>query len=112
MPAVGGWWKMSARYVVRLQWEPPIVMHVRFTTRRRDVTNYAILLTTVRQGKVLSVRLYDGAHGINEMHRYRRDQRKQPPEIFHGGTLGEGMRAATDQIERTYQSMIEGWQSQ
>jgi hypothetical protein len=80
--------------------------------------NYAVLLTveqevlTVEQeGEIHTVRLYNGAHGINEMHRYTRTAGKQPAEVFHGGTLGEGMRAATKQIKSTYQSMIEAWQA-
>lgn len=103
---------MSARYFIELENDPNVSMHVRFTTRRRDVTNYAVLLTTVHEGKIHSVRLYDGVHGINEMHRYTRDQRKQPAEVFHGGTLGEGMREAIEQVKRTYESIIEGWQAQ
>jgi hypothetical protein len=45
------------------------------------------------------------------MHRYTRAQGKQPAERFHGGTLGEGMRVAIEQIKHTYQSMIEAWQA-
>jgi hypothetical protein len=36
---------------------------------------------------------------------------KQAAEIFHGGTLGTGMRAAIDEIERNYRSIIEGWRN-
>jgi hypothetical protein len=86
-------------------------MHVDFTTRRREVIDYAVLLTISREGERQTVRLYDGAHGVNEMHRYTRTLGKQPAEVFHSGTLGEGMRAATDQIERTFPLMIEAWRT-
>lgn len=32
--------------------------------------------------------------------------------FFHGGTLGEGMRAAIFEVERGYREMIEGWKRQ
>lgn len=84
-------------------------MHVSFTTRRREIADYAVLLTFELEGEVHTVRLYDGAHAVNEMHRYTRAAGKQPVEIFHRGTLGEGMREATRQIRSTYESMIEAW---
>lgn len=37
---------------------------------------------------------------------------KQPGAPFHAGTLGEGMRAAIEEIERGYGEMIEGWKRQ
>ncbi len=102
---------MNTEYFVELDDVSDDRMHVRFRTRGRDITNYAVLLTVERDGKRRTVRLYDGAHGINEMHRYTRAQGKQPAETFHGGTLGEGMRVAIEQIKHTYQSMIEAWQA-
>jgi hypothetical protein len=33
------------------------------------------------------VRVYDAAHGHNEMHRYTRSGGKEPGEVFHSGTL-------------------------
>ena len=102
---------MSAEYFVELGGNSEKLMHVRFTTYRRDITNYAVLLTVEKEGEMDTIRLYDGAHAINEMHRYTRSAGKQPAEVFHGGTLGEGMRAATTQIKSTYQSMIEAWQA-
>jgi hypothetical protein len=102
---------MSAEYFVELGGDSGKLMHVDFTTRRRDITNYAVLLTVEHEGETHTVRLYDGAHAINELHRYTRTGGKQPAEVFHSGTLGEGMRAATEQIKSTYQSMIEAWQA-
>lgn len=68
-----------------------------------------MLLTVELEGEMHTVRLYDGAHGVNEMHRYTRTAGKQPAEPFHSGTLGEGMRAAREQIKSTYKAMIEAW---
>jgi hypothetical protein len=102
---------MSASYIVEFNEDLGSEMHVDFTTRQRDVVDYAVLLTVKQKGEAQTVRLYDAAHGVNEMHRYTRMQGKQPAEVFHRGTLGEGMRAAADQIQRTYPLMIEAWQA-
>lgn len=102
---------MNTEYFVELDDVSDDRMHVSFATRGRDITDYAVLLTVERDSERHTVRLYDGAHGINEMHRYTRTKGKQSAETFHGGTLGEGMRAAIEQIKRTYQSMIEAWQA-
>jgi hypothetical protein len=59
-----------------------------------------------------TVRVYDGAHGVNEMHRYTASRGKQPGTVFHSGTLGEGMRAAIAEVEHGYRGMIEGWERQ
>lgn len=55
------------------------------------------------------MRVYDGAHGVNELHRYGRRAGKHAAEIFHRGTLEEGMRAAIDDAESGYEAMIESW---
>jgi hypothetical protein len=54
--------------------------------------------------------VYDGAHGINEMHRYGWRRGRQSAVVVHGGTLGDGMRSAIAQIKSTYEEMIDGWQ--
>ena len=59
-----------------------------------------------------SFRLYDGAHGENELHRYTQDGGKQAAEVFDRGTLGEGMRGATKEIRQGYEAMIEAWSKQ
>jgi len=43
------------------------------------------------------------------MHRHTLTGGKQPGTQFHGGTLGQGMRAAIDEIRHGYREMIEGW---
>lgn len=85
---------------------------VRFKTRIRDVVDYAVILT-IREadGREVPVRLYDGAHGINELHRYTRSGKKRLAEQFHSGTLGEGMRAAVAAVRDGYMEMIDGWRT-
>lgn len=57
-----------------------------------------------------TIRVYDGSHGRNEMHRYTRRGGKQPANVFDAGTLGEGMRRAISEAKRSYDEMIEGWE--
>jgi hypothetical protein len=75
------------------------------------VIDYAVVLVVKEQERSETVRVYDGAHSVNELHRYTRKDGKQKAEIFHSGTLGAGMRAAINEIERNYRSIIEGWQN-
>lgn len=86
-------------------------MHVEFKTspRGRDVVDYSVVLIVKQEGRTETVRVYDGAHGENELHRYTRDGGKRAAEVFDRGTLGEGMRAAIAAIEHGYDEMIEGW---
>ncbi len=100
---------MSADYTRLLDRLLGVFMHVEFKTVGRDVVDYAVVLLVDVDGDLETVRLYDGAHGENELHRYTREGVKQPPEIAHRGTLGQGMRAAIEEIERGYQTMIESW---
>ncbi len=87
-------------------------MHVEFKTDRLEIVDYAIVLLVEVDGELETVRLYDGTHGENELHRYTRDGDKQPAEIVHHGTLAQGMRAAIEEIERGYETMIESWHRQ
>lgn len=43
------------------------------------------------------------------MHRHIRDDGKQPAEVFHHGTLTEGLQAAIAAIQDGYPAMIEAW---
>ena len=69
---------------------------VEFTTEGREIIDYAVVLLLDTEKGTETIRVYDGAHGHNEMHRYTRSAGKQAGHAFHGGTLGEGMRAAID----------------
>ncbi len=102
---------MSANYIVELDAVFGARMGVEFTTDRREVTDYAVVLLVEEGEQVETVRVYDGTHGQNELHRYTRRGGKQAAEIFHSGTLGAGMRAAIHAIKRGYQPMIESWRS-
>jgi hypothetical protein len=52
---------MSVEYFVELGGNSEKLMHVRFPTRRREITNYAVLLTVEQEAEIHTVRLYDGA---------------------------------------------------
>lgn len=103
---------MSAYYLRVLDHVLGAMLRVEFTTDGREIIDYAVVLLLALDGSTETVRVYDAAHGHNEMHRYTRSAGKQPGEPFHAGTLGEGMRAAIDRVERGYGEMIEGWERQ
>lgn len=100
---------MSGDFVLTLVPDGTVKLHVTWTTVRREVTDYAVVLTLERGGTEQTVRVYDGAHGVNHMHRYTRTRGKRPAETFHDGDLGQGMRAAREDCQRRYPLMIEGW---
>lgn len=103
---------MSAYYQRVLDHVLGAMLQVEFTTDGGEVIDYAVVLLLALDGSTATIRVYDGAHGHNEMHRYSRSGGKQAGELFHAGTLGEGMRAAIEEIERGYGEMIEGWKRQ
>jgi hypothetical protein len=103
---------MSARYKELLDLGLGATLSVDFTTIRGRVVDYAIVLLVATPGGPETVRVYDGAHGHNEMHRYTEAGGKQEGTKFHSGTLGEGMRDAMDAIKRSHLEMIEGWRGQ
>lgn len=71
--------------------------------------DYAVVLMIRLGHEIATVRVYDGAHGRNELHRFTRAGGKQPAELFHAGTLGEGMRSAISECRAGYDSMVEAW---
>lgn len=87
-----------------------VVLRVEFWTDGPEVLNYSLTLLVGFPGAPETVRVYDAAHGFNEMHRYSKRDGKQQGVPFHGGTLGEGMRSAMESIKRNAQQMIEGWE--
>jgi hypothetical protein len=102
---------MSANYVLELGGVFAAWLSVDFTTDRRGVTDYSVVLVVDDGGRAMTVRVYDGAHGENELHRYTRRGGKQAAEIFHRGTLGVGMRTAIEAIKCGHESMIEAWRT-
>jgi hypothetical protein len=60
---------MSQRYRDVLDYEIGARIVVEFTTRGRDVVDYAVVLTVDdEENQSMTVRVYDGAHGVNDMH--------------------------------------------
>ena len=85
---------------------------VEFETRRREIVDYAVVLTVDdNDGSPTTVRVFDGAHGTNEMHRFDQSGRKSEAEIVHAGTLGEGMRAAIAAVRTGHNEMIDAWRA-
>ena len=86
------------------------MLYVDFETDGRQVISYSLVLVAAEEdGRLQTVRVFDAAHGVNEVHRHTKTGGKQPAEIAHAGTLGEGMRAAIAQVRGSYLEMIEGW---
>lgn len=96
-------------WVERVDWELEALLYVEYEVAGRDVTSYSVVLTVRQDDRQQTVRVYDAAHGFNEMHRHTASGGKQPGEAFHAGTLGEGMRAAIAEVRRGYREMIEAW---
>jgi hypothetical protein len=63
------------------------VLRVEFKRERREVVDYSVVLLVEHEDELRVVRLYDGAHGSNELHRHALTRGKQPAERFHLGTL-------------------------
>jgi ferredoxin-NADP reductase len=102
----------SQRYRDVLDYEVGARVVVEFSTRGREVIDYAVVLTVDDEdGEAVTVRVYDGSHGVNEMHRHDRAGEKAPAESFHAGTLGEGMRAAIVAVRVGFKEMIDGWRA-
>jgi ferredoxin-NADP reductase len=103
---------MSQRYRDVLDYEIGARIVVEFMTDRRVIVDYAVVLTVDDEnGEAVTVRVYDGAHGANDMHRHDRSGKKATAETFHTGTLGEGMRAAITAIRTGYKKMIDAWRT-
>jgi hypothetical protein len=74
------------------------------------VNDYRVVLLLGTPKETETIRVYDSAHGYNEMHRYRRIDGKQTGKRFHSGTLGDGLQAAIEDTEDRFIEMIEGWE--
>lgn len=94
-----------------LDYENGARMVVSYTHDSGEVVDYAVVLVVQHDGSNQTVRVYDGAHGVNDMHRHTRSGGKAPAERFHGGTLAEGMRIAIHAIQSNYREMIDGWRA-
>lgn len=76
----------------------------------RDVVAYSVALRHDDGNRAETIRVYDSAHGFNEMHRFTRRGGKRGGVAAHPGTLGEVMRGAIEEIKSGYRAMIEGWE--
>lgn len=101
---------MSARYEKTLDYLLGVSLWVDFRTERGVVVDYTVILLLSTPEGSRTIRVYDSAHGYNEMHRYTRTGGKQTGMLFHSGSLGEGMRVAVEDAEDRYVEMIEGWE--
>lgn len=93
----------------RIDVDERAALTVWFVTERGEVVDYAVVLTVAEGGSVHTVRVYDYAHGVNEVHRHARAAGKQAGVPFHHGTAGEAMRAARAEVLAGYATMIEAW---
>lgn len=87
-----------------------VVLSVYFRSRGSEVGDYALVLLFDSGGARETIRVYDSSHGLDEMHRHTRGGGKQNGVVFNDATLGEGVRAAKEDIKERYLAMIEGWE--
>jgi hypothetical protein len=73
---------MNQRYRDVLDYEIGARIVVEFTTDRRTIVDYAVILTVDDGGSEATVRVYDSAHGVNEMHRHNRRGEKAPATMI------------------------------
>lgn len=103
--------RVGASYVDVIDYRLGVDLVVEFETAGTEVVSYSLVLRLDADAGAETVRVYDSAHGLNEMHRFTRDAGKQRGVEIHRATLGEGMRAAIEEIKRGYLAMIEGWEA-
>jgi hypothetical protein len=93
-----------------IDYELGVVLMVEFESVGRDVVDYSVVLRRDDVNGAETIRVYDSAHGFNEMHRFTRRGGKQRGLAAHPGTLGEGMRGAIEEIKSGYRAMMAGWE--
>jgi hypothetical protein len=101
---------VGASYDEILDYDLGVVLSVDFKNEGVEVIDYSLVLLLQTAGGTETIRVYDSAHGFNEMHRYTRAGGKQEGTEAHSSTLGEGMRTAILDIKERYLAMIEGWE--
>jgi hypothetical protein len=75
----------------------------------QPLEQYAVMLQVLRGGEWQTIRLYDNAHGVHDMHRYIGEE-KQNAEVFHHGTAREACPAAILTLQGSWQAIVEGWE--
>ena len=83
-----------------------IVSH---TTERGRLTTFSVTLLARHGGVWQTVRVYDNAHGRNDMHRHTLSGGKEAAVTFHHGTASEAFQIAIAEIDAGYEEMIIGW---
>jgi hypothetical protein len=73
---------VSAYYLRVLDHVLGAMLRLEFTTGGREITDYAVVLLLALDGSTETIRVYDGAHGHNEMHRYTRSEGKHRGSRF------------------------------
>lgn len=89
---------------------PDVEILVEFKTERGELTGFTVLLRVRREGHWHEVRVWDNAHGRNEMHRYTRSGGKQPGVIFDRGSSAVGYRAAYADARANFEEIVDGWE--
>jgi hypothetical protein len=80
-----------------------------FTTDRGTLVRFSVVLSAWYDDAWHTVRVYDNAHGVNEMHRHTLSQGEQPAEVFHHSTASEAYVAAWRAVKKGHKEMITGW---
>jgi hypothetical protein len=65
------------------------LLRVEFTTQGNEVLDFAVILLLETEERMETVRVYDAAHGHNEMHRYTRSGGKEPGRSSTAVPLGK-----------------------
>lgn len=91
---------MSASYLQKLDERLGAALSVDFRTERGEVVDYRVVLLLAGPGGTETIRVYDSAHGYNEMHRYTQADGKQTGTLFHSGSLGEGVQVAIESAKQ------------
>jgi hypothetical protein len=101
---------MSPRFIINDRLADGVRRVAEFTTSGGVLMDYSVVLLTMHAGAWHPVRVYDNAHGANEMHRHTLSEGKQPAEVFHFGTASEAYNVAWRAVAVGYEEMIDGWQ--
>ena len=84
-------------------------MRVRLTTVDGVLTSYAVVLAALDGPTPRTIRVFDNAHGRNEMHRYTRSGGKERGETFHHGHPSEAAQAALLAVSEGWEEMVSAW---
>jgi hypothetical protein len=94
------------------EWERLIDANTRVLVRHdgRPITRYAVMLQVRRDGKWLTIRLVDNAHGPHHMHRFDGPTKLEGVPFAWGHTV-DVIPEAIDYMLTAWRAIIEGWES-